>query len=274
MGDGPPQSPESEPTPREREAPPPPSPGFNFRSVRDWYLRFANIREVANGNHYEEILGARVKLALSLMTTVIKGWSHSTIVGGSFTQIVGPDLKIGLGGAFSFLARGKTEKVKGRKDEKIYGIKISHVTGKKTKHKVGNETHNSAVALIENKNKCAEYWTMRKEMEQLLETKAAEMEKQHSRVEAKYSKMKVTYSYIDQTFDLLSQKAADGTYKYGKLLEQCKTVKEEASGQYQIIAASAAEVLASGKWEGYARGNVKLLASSLQKFAASVTKLG
>jgi hypothetical protein len=241
MGDGPPQSPESEPTPREREAPPPPSPGFNFRSVRDWYLRFANIREVANGNHYEEILGARVKLALSLMTTVIKGWSHSTIVGGSFTQIVGPDLKIGLGGAFSFLARGKTEKVKGRKDEKIYGIKISHVTGKKTKHKVGN---------------------------------AAEMEKQHSRVEAKYSKMKVTYSYIDQTFDLLSQKAADGTYKYGKLLEQCKTVKEEASGQYQIIAASAAEVLASGKWEGYARGNVKLLASSLQKVAASVTKLG
>jgi hypothetical protein len=250
------------------------SEGFNFSTIRDWYLRFANIREVANNDHYEVVNGIRIKLALSAMSTVIKGWAHGTIIGGSFTQIKGPDVKIGLGGAFSFLARGKTEITHLNKDEKIFGWKISHVRGKKNKLTVGNEVHNSAVKLAQNKNKCAEYWTMRKEMEKALEIIAKHMDRQHTSVSNNYFKLSWEANTVDKTVKEFQEKASQAKSTYKKLLEECSTVKEHASGQFTIIADSAAEVLADGNWEGYARGDVKLLGSSLQTFAASITKLG
>lgn len=269
-----PASPQSEPEPRPRQEAPAVAAGFNFASVRDWYLRFANIRALAHNDHYEVINGIRVKLGLSAMSTVIRGWSHGTIVGGSFTQVKKLDFKVGYGGAFGFLFRGKTEVTRGSKDEGIYGWKISHVTGKKNKLKVGNEVQNSLAKLAHNKNKCAEYWAIRKELEQALETTAKHMDRQHTDVSNNYFKVRCESQRVDTTVDKCQQKASQAKSTYKKLLTESTTVKEHASGQLSIIAESAAEVLADGTWTGYARGDVKLLASSLQTFAASITKLG
>lgn len=266
--------PVNQPEPRPLEPERAISAGLIFTGVKDWFLKFTNVRQLANADHQERVNGVRVSLALSLMSTVVYGWFHSSIVGGSLTHIKGPDLKLGLVGLMQFVNANKTEITKGRKDEKIFGLKISHVTGAKKKFQGSNRLSNSAVEKAEFMNTCAEYWELRKEVATQFKDTIAKLNRVHQGVEESFAKCTTECDKMTIECDNASSRSTSLAAKVGSLKLEASTVKTHATADLKVIADSAADFLASAKWDGDFGSEVKLLSSSLQEFAASISKLG
>lgn len=266
--------PVNQPEPRPLAPVPPITAGLNFTGVKDWFLKFTNVRQLANADHQERVDGIRVTLALSVMSTVVKGWFHSTIVGGSLTHIKGPDLKLGLVGFLQFVNANKTETTKGRKDEKIFGLKISHVTGAKNKFQGSNRLSNSAVEKAEFMNTCLEYWELRKEVAATFKETIATLNRVHQSVEESIAKCTMECDKMQVDCTEASSRAISLTAKVSTLKMEASTVKTRASADFKVIAGSGAAFLASANWDGDFGSEVKLLSSSLQEFAASISKLG
>lgn len=271
---GAPHPPVNQPEPRGQEPAPAVAAGLNFNTAKDWFLKFTNMRQLANGDHQERVNGVRVSLALSMMSAVTLGWYHSTVIGGSLTHIKGPDLKLGLVAYIGFINAKKTEITKGAKSEKIFGLKISHVTGKKNKLQGSNRISNSAVEKAEFTNKCAEYWNLRKELEAALKETIAKLEREHTSVDE-------TFVNCTKEFDKAEEESTNATVRASKLDAkindlhwQASIAKAHATSNFKVLADSAAHFEASGNFSGAMGSTAKLMSSSLQEFAASISKLG
>jgi len=271
---GPPLPPVKEPEPRAQEPAPPVREGLVYDTKDNWFLKFTNMRQLANGDHQERVHGVRISLALSLMSAVTWGWAHSTVIGGSLTHIKGKDLKLGLVAFIGFVNAKKTEITKANKDEKIYGLKVSHVTGKKNKFQGSNRLESSKVEKAEFMNKCAEYWALRKEVAKQLKETIATLNREHTNVEESFDKCTKEFEKAKVESTDASVRATNLNAKIGTLLQEASTTKTQATGSFKIIADSAADFIASAKWDGDFGSEAKLLSSSLQEFAAPISKLG
>jgi hypothetical protein len=270
---GAPPPPANQPEPRAQEPAPAVAAGFGFQTAKDWFLKFTNFRQLANGEHQERVDGVRVSLALSLMSAVTLGWYHASTIGGSLTHIKGKDFKLGLVAYLGFINANKTEISKTDKDEYIFGIKLSHVTGKKNKFQGSNRLSNSAVEKAEFTNKCAEYWALRKEVASALKETIATLNREHASVEE--SLQKCTKEFEKAKFDSTdaSVKATSLNAKIDNLLQEASSAKTHATSSFKVIADSAAAFEAGAAWEGDLGSQLKLHCSS-QEFAASISKLG
>src|SRR5262249_7500867 len=161
----PPPPPGNQPQSLPLQPAPAASPGLSWSTLKDIYLSFKVIRELANGDHQERVDGVRVSLAAALMTAVTLGWYHSSTILGSLTQTKGKDVKLGLGAYLGFIRGTKTEITRRDKRDYVAGLKVSHVTGKKSKFQGSNRLSNSEIEKAEFRNKCAEYWILRKQLE-------------------------------------------------------------------------------------------------------------
>ena len=272
MGGAPPP-PSNQPSPRPLQPAPPVAAGFGFTTVKDWFLKFTNIRELANGDHFEQVNGVRISLALSLMSAITLGWYHSSIIGGSLTHIKGKDLKIGLLAYLGFVNANKTEITKANKDEYIYGLKLSHVTGKKNKFQGSNRLSNSAVEKAEFMNKCSEYWTLRKEIAAVLKETIKTLNAEHTHVEEGIQKSTREITNATQESDDTKIRADTLTAQIDNLMWQAQTAKAHATADLKVIADAAVEFEAGAAWEGDLGSQLKLHCS-FQEFAASISKLG
>lgn len=269
-----PTPPVKQPEPRACEPAPPVKEGLVYDTKDNWFLKFTNMRQLANGDHQERVNGVRISLALSFMTAVTWGWAHNTIIGGSLTHIKGKDLKLGLVAAIGFIASNKTEITKANKDEKIYGLKVSHVTGKKNKFQGSNRLESSKVEKAEFMSKCAEYWALRKEVAKQMKDTIAMLDRENTGVEESFDKCSREFDKAKVESSDASTRATSLTANIGTLLQDASTTKTHATGNFKVIADSAADFLASAKWDGDFGSEVKLLSSSLQEFAAPISKLG
>lgn len=270
---GPPIPPASQPQSLPLQPAPPVTPGFGFHTLEDWFLKFTNIRELANGDHQERVNGVRVSLAASLMTAVTLGWYHSSTVGGSLTQIKGKDIKIGLLTYLGFIRGKKTEITRGTKDEYIHGLKVSHVTGKKSKFQGSNRLSNSEMEKAEFTNKCAEYWTLRKELEEHVKETMNALVVTNTRLEESIKNSTAEYETAKQEADEANVKATTLHARTNMLRWQASTTRKHASEQFKVVADAAAEFTATGTWEADF-GSQLQLHCSFQEFAASISKLG
>jgi hypothetical protein len=270
---GTPPAPAGQPQPLPLQQAPPVTPGFDFHTLKDWFLKFTNIRELANGDHQERVDGVRVSLAASLMTAVTLGWYHSSTVGGSLTQIKGKDMKLGLLTYLGFIRGKKTEITKGTKDEYIAGLKLSHVTGKKNKFQGSNRLSNSEIEKAEFTNKCAEYWELRKELEEHVKQTVKNLELIHTNLEQSIKNSTAEFETAKQEADEANVKATTLHARTSMLLWQASETKKRASQEFKVVADAAAEFTASGTWEGDFGSQIQLHCS-FQEFAASISKLG
>jgi hypothetical protein len=268
---GDPAAPGNEPAPRPQEPAPPVKEGFTWKTPVDWFLKFTNIRELANADHHER-LHMRISLALSLASAVTLGWYHTTTLLGSLTHIKGPDLKLGLVAYLGFINNKKTEIIKGNKNEYIYGWKYQWVTGKKNKMGSFHEQQSRA-EYADFKNKCSEYWTLRKELAKQLKETIATLNKENASVaeEMKKCLLECDKAKVDSTD--ASVRASNLKAQIGTLQEQASSAKIQASSDFKVIGDSAAEFLASASWDGDFGSELKMV-SSLQKLSASLSKLG
>lgn len=274
-GGGGPNPPVHQPEPLPAQPAPPVGPGVNNQTADNWFSKFCHWREFANGDHFEQVHGLRISLALSMKTDLCMGWYHGSVIGGSLTRIIGHDTKLNLGGYVGFIAIKKTEITRGSKTARVFaGVKISHVTGKKDKFQGANELQNSLVEKVELANKSSEYWAVRKELETTLKETIKNLTLELGTVETTIPKCEREYAKSEIDAGTAKLDASLLEMKAGNVEWQCSNVKQKASSSLKIVADSATELLASAKWEGYCRGDVKLMASGLQKFAAPITKLG
>lgn len=268
-----PASQTNQPQPQPPQPAPAASPGLSWSTLKNIYLSFKMIRELANGDHGEWVNGVRVSLAASVMTAVTLGWYHSSTGGGSLSQIIGKDIKLGAGAYLGFIRGKKTEITKGIKYEKIVGLKLSHVTGAKNKFQGSNRLSSSEMEAAEYRNSCAEYWILRKELEaHVKETKKA-LVVSHLRLEESIKNCTAEYETAKHEADNANVKATSLHARTNNLLWQASNTRKQASEQFKVVADAAAEFTATGAWEADF-GSQLQLHCSFQEFAASISKLG
>jgi hypothetical protein len=154
------------------------------------------------------------------------------------------------------------------------GVKFGHVTGPKNSFQGKNEIQNSAIEKVELLNKSADYWTVKKELETTLNEHAEKLKREHDCLDETITSLQQKFNRVDLTADSGKVEGNKFAMKSNIIAAECEHVKQKASSNFEILADASAELLASGKWQGYCRGDVKLMASGLQKFAASISKLG
>ena len=273
MNDGAPAPPANQPEPRSLAPAPEISPGFRLDTTKDVFLKFLNIREVAKSDHQERINGVRISFVIQVLTNVVFGWSHSTVIGGSLTHIKGPDLKLGCVALLGFTFANKTEITKGNKNEYIYGLKVSHVTGKKSKFQGSNRLSNSAVEKAEFMNKCADYWNLRKEIAAQLKETIKVLNCTNSTIEETVASYEVEFSKAKVDSQVTAIRGNTLKADIATLHEQATNAKTHATASLKVIADAAADFEAGANWDGDFGGQLQMM-SSLQEFAAAISKLG
>jgi hypothetical protein len=269
---GPSSPPVNQPQPRPAAPAPPVRAGLTFVGVKDWFLKFDAVRQVANADFWEHASLLRINFAVSAMMSTILGWYHSTTVGFSQTIVKGKDLKAGAVTYVGFINNNRTELINGKKDELIYGWKWTIVSGKKNRMGAGNQQI-YAIRRAEFRNKCTEYWNLRKEAAQQVKEEIATYNRVHNDVQEEIKKCQMEFDKATVEVDNAKIRADKITSRIESLLREATRASEHVTADLKIIADSAIAFEASANWDGDLGSQLKLH-SALHEFAASISKLG
>jgi len=271
-----PPAPTAEPEPRDTPRPPAFSAGQVWNTVRDWYERQRNRYEVLQGNKYKWTYGFTVKMGMNTRSELVYGWNHGTVIGASFSQVVGFENKLNIGFVANFIRREKTETTKGNKSEYIaLGVKFAHVSGKKNKFVGAGKINNSDLAKKQLKVKVNEYWaTLDKMLTQEYRKTVKDLSEEHEKLEGQIRKMEQDIKFYSSKGDKYVEKTNTWIGDIRKHREECDAIDTSTKAKFEIVSSAAAEFKADGEFSGSANGDAKMMADSLISFAGSIIKLG
>jgi hypothetical protein len=248
--------------------------GINWATDKDWFTSCFNLKAFMNGENFEWVKGVDVRVGLSVQNTIILGAQHSFTSGVARTGTWGFENQIFLGVSAHFINPDQEETVTGWKKVQILGRYIIMGKGKNVRH-IG--THKVDYDAFEQKFKAPVEKEYRTVVEDLI---SSSIKKEAKKWKSKYNNLNYACNKVKRSIDCASKKfdtrmeeIDKRTEKISTLTEKYGSLQEESSGKFQQISSAALEFKnsATSNWK-YKK--LKVVASSMTKFAAALSKVG
>jgi hypothetical protein len=265
--------PGQEPGDKAQPAAPPADGGAFFVSPAHWFKRHKDLSEAYKLSSYKKTAGITMRFVGSLTTSITRGHSHSSTYGFARSVVFLFENKFNMGAVFAFIRKGRHEETSRNRSEYVVGAKYERYDADRALFEAGKTTKDDDVRH-ERKMKIFEQHVqaIEKELTSRLEQDIKNFHAEHDKVEALLKKYETEVNTANLEVEQWIEKAETfkGTIK--DLKEECKTAEAKYSGTFKSIAASAHEISSSAKVEKNLKNEVRFMAGSMVKLAATITK--
>ncbi|MDZ4803584.1 MAG: hypothetical protein SGI90_01820 [Candidatus Eisenbacteria bacterium] len=273
MGDGDGAVPGKEPGDKAQPPAPPADGGAFFVSPGHWFKRHKDLSEAFKLSSYKRTLGVTARFVGSLTTSITRGHSHNTTFGYARSVVFLFENKFNLGVVFAFIRKGRHEETTRNRSEYVIGAKYERYDADRALHEAGKATKDDDVRH-ERKMKIFEQHVqaIERELSTKLDQDIKNFFAEHDKVEALLKTRETEVNNANMEVEKWIEKTTKFQGKIKDLKEECKTTEAKYSGTFKSIAATAHEITSSAKVEKNLKSEVRFMAGSMVKLAATITK--